>query len=87
MVKQGLLDTVQDDGRYGFQHLGINAGGSMDLWSYFDSVSGRMFGAGNDFGAILLSDARPHDAVGAGSRSHGFSRDSRWPQAHIHEAG
>jgi antagonist of KipI len=31
VIKQGLLDTIQDDGRFGFQHLGINAGGSMDL--------------------------------------------------------
>ncbi|SFD23652.1 antagonist of KipI [Chitinophaga sp. CF118] len=30
VVKQGLLDTVQDAGRYGYQHLGINPGGAMD---------------------------------------------------------
>ena len=28
--KQGLLDTIQDHGRYGYQHLGINPGGAMD---------------------------------------------------------
>lgn len=28
--KQGLLDTIQDTGRYGYQHLGINTGGAMD---------------------------------------------------------
>lgn len=28
--KQGIFDTIQDDGRYGFQHLGINPGGVMD---------------------------------------------------------
>ena len=28
--KNGLLDTIQDGGRYGFQHLGINPGGVMD---------------------------------------------------------
>ena len=30
VVQQGLLDTVQDAGRYGYQHLGINPGGVMD---------------------------------------------------------
>jgi len=28
--KQGLFDTLQDEGRYGYQHLGINPGGVMD---------------------------------------------------------
>src|ERR1044071_6974758 len=31
VIKQGLLDTIQDEGRFGFQHLGINPGGSMDV--------------------------------------------------------
>ncbi len=30
IVKPGLLDTIQDAGRYGYQHLGINPGGVMD---------------------------------------------------------
>jgi antagonist of KipI len=30
VVQQGLLDTIQDGGRYGYQHLGINPGGAMD---------------------------------------------------------
>lgn len=30
IIKPGLLDTVQDAGRYGYQHLGINPGGAMD---------------------------------------------------------
>jgi antagonist of KipI len=30
VVQQGLLDTIQDAGRYGYQHLGINPGGVMD---------------------------------------------------------
>jgi len=29
--KSGLLDTIQDAGRYGYQHLGINPGGAMDI--------------------------------------------------------
>ena len=30
IIKQGLFDTIQDLGRYGYQHLGINPGGAMD---------------------------------------------------------
>jgi antagonist of KipI len=30
ICKQGLFDTIQDKGRYGYQHLGINPGGVMD---------------------------------------------------------
>ena len=30
IIKNGLLDTIQDEGRYGYQHLGINPGGAMD---------------------------------------------------------
>ncbi len=29
--KAGLFDTIQDAGRYGYQHLGINPGGAMDI--------------------------------------------------------
>lgn len=31
VIKKGLMDTVQDPGRYGYQHLGINPGGAMDI--------------------------------------------------------
>lgn len=30
VIKAGILDTVQDAGRYGYQQLGINPGGVMD---------------------------------------------------------
>src|SRR5437764_813442 len=30
IVKAGIFDSIQDAGRYGFQHLGINPGGAMD---------------------------------------------------------
>jgi antagonist of KipI len=33
ITRAGLLDTVQDGGRYGFQHLGINPGGAMDYFA------------------------------------------------------
>ena len=30
IIKQGIADSIQDMGRYGYQHLGINPGGAMD---------------------------------------------------------
>lgn len=33
IIRAGLLDTIQDLGRYGYQHLGINPGGAMDRFS------------------------------------------------------
>ncbi|MGZ8558519.1 MAG: 5-oxoprolinase subunit C family protein [Chitinophagaceae bacterium] len=33
IIKAGVLDTVQDLGRHGWQHLGINPGGAMDKLS------------------------------------------------------
>ncbi len=33
IIKAGILDTVQDLGRFGYQHLGINCNGVMDLFS------------------------------------------------------
>jgi len=33
IIKKGIADTIQDQGRYGFQHLGIQANGCMDYLS------------------------------------------------------
>ena len=33
IIKAGVLDTIQDPGRYGFQYLGINPGGAMDRFA------------------------------------------------------
>jgi antagonist of KipI len=33
IIRAGLLDTIQDLGRYGHQHQGINPGGAMDRFS------------------------------------------------------
>jgi antagonist of KipI len=30
ILKNGVLDAIQDAGRYGYQHLGVNPGGAMD---------------------------------------------------------
>ncbi len=34
VLKPGMLSTVQDRGRYGFQHLGVPVSGAMDLFSH-----------------------------------------------------
>ncbi len=33
VIRAGILDTIQDGGRPGYQHLGINPGGAMDRWA------------------------------------------------------
>ena len=33
IIKAGILDTIQDKGRYGYQHLGINPTGAMDKYA------------------------------------------------------
>lgn len=33
IIQAGILDTIQDSGRYGYQHLGINPGGAIDRYS------------------------------------------------------
>src|SRR5258706_59641 len=33
IIKAGILDTIQDMGRYGNQHLGINPAGAMDKYA------------------------------------------------------
>jgi antagonist of KipI len=33
IIRQGVLDTIQDLGRYGYQYLGINCNGAMDRFS------------------------------------------------------
>jgi antagonist of KipI len=34
IIKQGVFDTLQDAGRYGMQHLGINPSGAADMVAY-----------------------------------------------------
>lgn len=33
IIKAGIMDTLQDGGRYGYQHLGINPSGAMDRYA------------------------------------------------------
>ncbi|TDH25265.1 biotin-dependent carboxyltransferase family protein [Segetibacter sp. 3557_3] len=35
IIRKGLLDTIQDGGRFGFQHLGINPGGVSDPVAHY----------------------------------------------------
>ena len=50
VIRPGMLTTVQDAGRFGFQHLGVPAAGPMDWWSH--EAANRL--TGNDFGAAAL---------------------------------
>ncbi len=33
IIKAGILDTIQDNGRYGHQHIGVNPTGAMDKYA------------------------------------------------------
>ena len=48
--KSGLLDIMQDGGRYGYQHLGINPGGVMDMTAM--KIANAL--VGNDAGEAVL---------------------------------
>lgn len=50
IIKAGVLDTLQDGGRYGYQHWGINPGGAMDKWAM--QVANLL--AGNTPGTVVL---------------------------------
>ena len=47
IIKAGILDTIQDQGRFGCQHLGINPGGAMDRFSaqLANALLGKNLGA------------------------------------------
>lgn len=50
VLKPGLLDTIQDGGRYGYSHWGINPAGSMDR--YAAQVANML--VGNPAGSAVL---------------------------------
>jgi antagonist of KipI len=50
IFRAGILDTIQDKGRYGYQHLGINPGGAMD--QYAMQVANIL--VGNDPGEAVI---------------------------------
>lgn len=42
VIKAGVLDSIQDQGRFGFQHLGINPAGVMD--QFYASIANILVG-------------------------------------------
>ena len=50
VIRPGMLTTVQDLGRHGFQHLGVPVAGPMDWWSH----EAANLLVGNDAGAAVL---------------------------------
>ncbi len=50
IIKQGIADSIQDLGRYGYQHMGINPGGVMDTIAA--SVANML--VGNDINAPVI---------------------------------
>ena len=50
IIKQGIMDTLQDKGRYGFQHMGIPPCG------YLDNLSAQLANAivGNPKDALIF---------------------------------
>lgn len=50
VVRPGVLSTIQDIGRTGYQHLGVPVAGAMDLWSH--RVANALVGNGD--GAATL---------------------------------
>jgi len=50
IIKAGMLDSIQDGGRYGFQHLGINPSGAMDRYAM--QVTNML--VGNDPGEAVI---------------------------------
>lgn len=53
----GLLTTVQDEGRWGWQHLGVPVGGPMDGWSF--RRANRLVGNGPRAAALEITLVGP----------------------------
>ena len=52
VIKPGILDSVQDGGRFGYQYLGVNRGGAMDAYSA--EVVNMLVGNSNDEAVIEM---------------------------------
>jgi len=59
IIKPGVFDTVQDAGRYGLQHLGINPSGAADTVAY--SVSNML--VGNTLGEAVIEMYYPAPTI------------------------
>jgi antagonist of KipI len=53
VVKPGMLTTVQDRGRYGFQHLGVPVSGAMDSFSH--RIANILAGNGADEATLEIT--------------------------------
>ena len=57
IIKPGLLDTLQDHGRYDYSHWGINPGGAMD--AYAAQVANRLVGNNDNESVIEIHFPAP----------------------------
>lgn len=53
VLSPGLLSTLQDNGRYGWRHLGVGSAGALDAFSH--AVANRLVGNTDDAVAIEVS--------------------------------
>lgn len=60
--KPGILDTLQDKGRYGYQHLGIPPGGAMDQLSF--RLANALVGNTEDTAALEMHFPAPEILTG-----------------------
>jgi biotin-dependent carboxylase-like uncharacterized protein len=61
--RPGLLTTVQDDGRWGLQHLGVSVSGWMDGWSA--RLANRLAGNADDAAVLEVTWIGPVLRMGA----------------------
>ena len=59
IIKAGIADSIQDAGRFGFQHLGINPGGSADIIAA--TVANAL--VGNEPDAAILEQHYPASSI------------------------
>lgn len=57
ILKAGMLDSIQDNGRYGYQHVGINPTGCMD--SYATAIANILSGNNTDEAVIEMHFPAP----------------------------
>jgi antagonist of KipI len=58
VIKPGLLSTIQDSGRHGFQHLGVLANGAMDVVAH--RIGNLLVGNEQDCATLELTLQGPH---------------------------
>ncbi|MDS9473048.1 biotin-dependent carboxyltransferase family protein [Sporosarcina pasteurii] len=58
ILKHGLLDTIQDLGRYGYQKYGVVASGAMDIWAH--RMANLLVGNEKHASTIEMTVVGPH---------------------------